>query len=167
MKTLKEYIWALQEAGHEITDIEAVKAEYRRKYRKLYKQNYAKSRKRKELAFSIDQYQMLETAAKEAGMKVGPFAIRLIFSALQNAPLQVQEVRLREFVSALRPGFTLLNQWVRKSNQHDNLYLDDIRQAYSLLQQIEKEVVAILKRPIELIKEVEKALLSKPAFPPN
>jgi uncharacterized protein (DUF1778 family) len=163
MKTLKQYIIELQEAGFPIGNIEAVKAEYRKKYAKLYKVNYAKSKKRLELTLSPDEYEKLKTAADESRTRIGSLAVRLIYAALQKTQLPlVREDVVRDAVVAIRRVGTLVNQWVRLSSQHQNLHLEHILACEKLLLQLEVQVVGILRQPRDLMKDLDKAIETTP-----
>jgi hypothetical protein len=164
MKTLKQYIIEVQEAGYPIGDIEAVKAEYRKKYAKLYRQNYAKSKKRLELTLTAIDYEKLKTAASESHMRIGTLAVRLIFAALHKAQPLVREDLVNQTVTAIRRVGTLVNSWVRLSHQKDNLYLDNILACEKLLQNLEVQVVGILTQEPDLLEEVERVLEKNPSL---
>jgi hypothetical protein len=162
MKTLKQYIIEVQEAGFPIGDIEAVKSAYRKKYAKLYKQDHAKSRKRLELSLSLEEHRKLEAAADESRMRIGTLAVRLIFAALHKTQPQVREDLVRQAVAATRRVGTLINQWVRISNQQNDLHLEHILACEKLLQSLEVQVVGIFSTPRDLVDEVGKALELNP-----
>ncbi len=161
MKTLKQYLLEMQEAGY-TGNIEAVKAEYRKKYTKLYKQNHAKSKKRLELTLSVEQHLKLKTAADENRTRIGTLAVRLIFAALHKAQPLVREDIVRDAVAATRRVGTLVNQWVRISNQHNNLHLEHVLACQKLLQELEMQVVGILSQPRDVIVDVNKAIEANP-----
>lgn len=163
MKTLKQYLFELQNQGYDLSDLEAVKAEYRKKYQKVMRQQYQKTKKRKELTFSLDQYHILESASKAASMKVGEFAIQCIMKSLGTNTVVVREdAHTRDIVSATHRCSNLLNQWVRIANKTQSIQEKHIKNCQSLLKQLDAEVRRILLTPIDLEKQVKKALSENP-----
>jgi hypothetical protein len=160
-KNLKQYIIELQEAGYTGT-IEAAKEEFRKKYAKLYRQDYAKSKKRLELTLTSDEHEKLKAAAKESHMKIGTLSVRFVMAALHRVSPQVREDIVRDAVAVVRKTHNTLNQWVRISNKNNNLYLENILACEKLLQSTEKMVEEILTRPRDILHEVEKALELNP-----
>ena len=163
MKTLKQYLLEVQEAGIPIGDIEAIKAQYRKRYAAIYRKDYSKFKRRLELTLTLDEHEKVKSAAAASRMRIGPFAVRLIFAALHNTPVpQGREDLVNQVVAATRRAGNLINQMVRKSHQKDELYLEDILACQRLLQDLEVQVVGILTEPRDIVSEVKTSLERSP-----
>jgi hypothetical protein len=164
MKTKKEYFLACKEAGYTGSD-EALSAEWIKLKRKAYRKVLKEFTKRLELALTIEQYTILGNAAKERGMRIGQFAVNVIFASLQNLPMpQGREDLLNEFVAATRRVGNLINQLVRKSHQKDNLFLDDIMLCHHLLQGFVEQGLEILSRELDWLEELDRRLELNPSL---
>lgn len=164
MKTLQQFIFELQAQGVKIdqSNLLEIKHEYRKKYKAVMNAAYNQKNKRRSVVLSREEDALLIEVANSLEIKPGAYIKRTLMAVLQNPIVVASQDRIASAVSEIARVGNNVNQIARKVNTTDTVSWEEIVTTSQILRSLTADVRHILSEPIDLIQEVQKALLLRP-----
>ena len=120
-----------------IEQIEKAKKFYRKNYLKQYYHENKHLRKRKNITFSLEEYDLVMAKAKEHEMKIAAFIREAILNYIRGEVLLPQDHISKEVVHEINKIGNNINQLTRYIHQRSNITKDDIFDLKNSLQVID------------------------------
>ena len=163
--TLREFLVQQKITIHSpIEQVEKAKKFYRKNYLKQYYHENKHLRQRKNITFSLEEYDLIEDQAKDHDMKVAAFIREAILAYIEGEVLLPQDHISKGVMHEINKIGNNINQLVRYIHQRSNITKEDIFSLKNDLQVIEGFIKQQYQTPPNLIDIVKDRMKHNPNF---
>jgi hypothetical protein len=163
--TLREFLTEQKiTVNSPIEQIEKAKKFYRKNYLKQYYHQNKHLRQRKNITFSLEEYDLIASTANDNDMKVAAFIREAILAYLEGEVLLPNDHISQVINQEINKVGNNVNQLVRYIHQRNNITKEDIFTLKNHLQSISRFVKKQYKTPSNLIDIVKERMNNNPSF---
>ncbi len=121
-------------------EVERAKLKYRKLYKQAKQREYAQSRKRVELTYSLNEYEQFEREARKARMNVPSYLRKAINASRKNQAFLPNDSTLHDLQMEIRRIGNNINQLTYLSQRNKHVSPETIASARVQLNQIEDQI---------------------------
>lgn len=145
-------------------ELDALRKEHRKLYKRLWQREADKQVLRKQISFSKDDFRMIETAAKRHQLSFSAFVVKAVFAYLNRCYIVLDKQQEQELKLGLKRLGVNLNQVAFQANRTQSVSLPQVVELQLVMQRLEKLLHEQLTRPQDLNALVQQALQEHPNY---